>query len=77
MPPILATDHPAPTDAPAPQALGARAIDRLADLAGLPPSRRSAVRGMACPGHDPSGPARMDLHPSLRPVPFGTTPVNG
>lgn len=77
MPPILANDRPAPTDAPAPQALGARAIDRLAAPEGLPPDRRSAVRGMACPGHDPSGPAQRDLLPSLRPVPLGTTPVNG
>ena len=77
MPPILAIGRPAPTDAPAPEALGTQAIDRLADLAGLPPSRRSAVRGMACLGHDPSGPAQRDLQPPLRPVPFGTTPVNG
>lgn len=77
MPPIPAIDRPAPTDAASPEALGARAIDRLADLDALPPSRRSAVRGGACLHHDPSGPAQRDLLPSLRPVPFGTTPVNG
>ncbi len=77
MPPIPAIDRPAPTDAASPEALGARAIDRLAEREGLPPDRRSAARGVACLHHDPSGPAQRDLQPPLRPVPFGTTPVNG
>ena len=66
MPPILAIGRYAPTDAAALDDLGAQAIDRLADLDALPPSRRSDVRGVAYLGHDPFGPAQMDLLPSLR-----------
>lgn len=66
MPPILAIGPYAPTDAAALQALGAQAIDRLADLQDLPPPHRSAVRGVAYLGHDAFGPAQMDLLPSLR-----------
>ena len=63
---ILAIGSYSETDRAALDALGARPLSRLDEMAALPPTDRARVRGVAYKGHHPFGPSQMDLLPALR-----------